>query len=343
MNVLDLYRADGYAPRRVAATSGGEFAGPCPCCGGQDRFRIWPASGTHGRWLCRHHCGQNSRGGDAIQYLRDFRGLGYGDACRSLGIEPAMKTLSVNKSSTGLVWAPRHLTLPALAWSERASACVAWAEKQLWSDLGKRGLEHLTSRGLQEHSIRKARLGLVPESLWLERTAFGLPGELEEDGSQKQLCISAGVSIPTFVAGQVAALRVRQWEGGYRAVAGSAAATPMVIPGGPAAIVVESNLCAILVDQAAGDLVTTVALGSASTSPDQRTWSTLAKSEAVLISLDNDEAGRRAAKGSAWVARLGPLARLHPVPKGKDPTEYHQHGGDLRAWIAAGLAGVTPN
>ena len=28
--------------RRVASTNGGEWAGPCPFCGGHDRFRVWP-------------------------------------------------------------------------------------------------------------------------------------------------------------------------------------------------------------------------------------------------------------------------------------------------------------
>ena len=30
------------ALRKVAATNGGEWAGPCPFCGGDDRFRLWP-------------------------------------------------------------------------------------------------------------------------------------------------------------------------------------------------------------------------------------------------------------------------------------------------------------
>ena len=28
--------------RRVATTSGGEWSGPCPGCGGTDRLRVWP-------------------------------------------------------------------------------------------------------------------------------------------------------------------------------------------------------------------------------------------------------------------------------------------------------------
>ncbi len=38
---------------RVAASGGGEYAGPCPLCpggGGRDRFRVQP---QRRRWLCR--------------------------------------------------------------------------------------------------------------------------------------------------------------------------------------------------------------------------------------------------------------------------------------------------
>jgi hypothetical protein len=39
MNILDL--AEKHVDlKRVASTKGGEYAGPCPGCGGDDRFRV---------------------------------------------------------------------------------------------------------------------------------------------------------------------------------------------------------------------------------------------------------------------------------------------------------------
>jgi len=35
--------------KRVATTGGGEYAGPCPMCGGRDRFRKWPLYRGQGR------------------------------------------------------------------------------------------------------------------------------------------------------------------------------------------------------------------------------------------------------------------------------------------------------
>jgi hypothetical protein len=40
------------ALKRMASTNGGEYAGPCPFCGGTDRFHVWPAGDPPG-WWCR--------------------------------------------------------------------------------------------------------------------------------------------------------------------------------------------------------------------------------------------------------------------------------------------------
>ncbi len=45
--------------RKVAATNGGEFAGPCPFCGGKDRFHVQP---NKNRWLCRGCTGGRWKG-----------------------------------------------------------------------------------------------------------------------------------------------------------------------------------------------------------------------------------------------------------------------------------------
>jgi len=47
--------------RHIASTNGGEWAGPCPFCGGTDRCRVWPNQ-EGGRFWCR----QCEAQGDAI-------------------------------------------------------------------------------------------------------------------------------------------------------------------------------------------------------------------------------------------------------------------------------------
>lgn len=51
--------------RRVARTNGGEWAGPCPLCGGEDRLRTWPRPPSgHPRAWCR----QCRASGDALEW-----------------------------------------------------------------------------------------------------------------------------------------------------------------------------------------------------------------------------------------------------------------------------------
>jgi hypothetical protein len=71
--------------RRVASTNGGEWAGPCPFCGGIDRLRCWPNADGKGRFWCRK-CGKH---GDEIDFLRLTEGIGYLEACKKLQIFPS--------------------------------------------------------------------------------------------------------------------------------------------------------------------------------------------------------------------------------------------------------------
>jgi putative DNA primase/helicase len=58
-------------------TKGGEFAGPCPWCGGEDRFVVWP---NHPSGKPEFMCRQCGKSGDAIQYLRDRHDMSFHEA-----------------------------------------------------------------------------------------------------------------------------------------------------------------------------------------------------------------------------------------------------------------------
>ena len=57
---------------------GRELVGPCPVCGGNDRFAVHP---TKGLWNCRHCV----RGGGAIALLRHVEGCSFREAVAALG------------------------------------------------------------------------------------------------------------------------------------------------------------------------------------------------------------------------------------------------------------------
>ena len=83
-----------------------------------------------------------------------------------------------------------------------------------------------------------------------------------------------------------------------------------------------------------------LALGSASLRPDAEAHARLEAAPFVLVALDADDAGDKAA-WTWWTTHYPPeKVRVWPVPEGKDPTDAWRAGWDLRAWIEGGLPPV---
>lgn len=63
--IINVIESAGVKLRRACRTDGGEWAGPCPLCGGRDRLRVWPnPESGHPRAWCR----QCLRAGDALDW-----------------------------------------------------------------------------------------------------------------------------------------------------------------------------------------------------------------------------------------------------------------------------------
>lgn len=325
MTLLDLVQVN-IQLQRVARTNGGEYAGPCPFCGGRDRFRVWPNQ-AGGRYWCRV-CGKH---GDAIQWLRDTRGLSFREACAELEIDPRSRPETQRTAFT-----PREITPANALWQKKTDSFLAQARWDLWKN--QDALRWLHGRGLAEETIEAADLGWNLIDLWENREAWGLEPEKNEKGKDKKLWLPAGLVIPLIENGQVKRLRIRRPEGKSRYVIVSGSDTrPMVFDQQQRNFVmVESDLDGLLINQEAGDLVGTVALGSVQIKPDEDTDRLLRQAALILVSLDFDEAGAKASWGY-WIEKHGHRAKRWPVPVGKDPGEAFQKGLSIRAWVEAGL------
>lgn len=343
MTLFALLEQDGIRLKRVAGTNGGEYAGACPWCGGRDRFRAWPEE-DGGRFWCRG-CGKT---GDAIQYLRDFRGLSFKEACLELGREPSAKVVEnvrhggqvqhVAPNGDGL---PVTKPSPSLKWQERAGAFLNQAVETLWKN--KEALSFLHGRGLRDETIRAALLGWNPKDRYEDREAWGLESLQDEKGNVKKLWLPAGLVIPLRVAGAVLRLRIRRTAGDprYVIVSGSDMRPMTFHLERQSLAIVESELDGFLIDQEAGDLVGVVALGTATAKPDRELNGLLRRASSILVSLDFDEAGAKASWGY-WLSTY-PQTRRWPVPVGKDPSDYFHKSGNIRAWVEAGLSSEKPS
>lgn len=305
--------------RRVASTNGGEWAGPCPFCGGEDRFRVWPNHPDgKGRWWCRR-CGQS---GDAVDYLRARDGLAYREAMERLGLtggQPVSRqTVATRQRETG--------TLPAdpagPTWDPKAAERIpATCKATLWEDRGERARSWLARRGLREETLRAWRIGYNPA-----------------DRRIGSLFVPRGIVIPCFVDGALWYLKVRRpvpplpgakyqqvKGGGKRALFGLDH-----LDGKRVVVICEGEFDALLLRQEAGDLVDVVALGSATVRPSPRFLAYLLGASHWLVATDRDNAGE---KGGAWWGDFSARVRRVRPLQGKDLTDFYQEGGDLRAWV----------
>ncbi|NLV24012.1 MAG: hypothetical protein GXY54_04420 [Deltaproteobacteria bacterium] len=301
-----------------------------------------------------------------LQFLRKVEGMSCPDAHVALGRECTSTTCEVRdrcrlgesrQSHVKRLWpgrdtpkavqekrrsfTPEPAADPADTWRGKALALVTWAHDQLLTHGDQ--LDQLRRRGIPLDAVQSFGLGWMPEDLYRSREKWGLREEIsDKTGHKKRLWIPQGLVIPCFVNLAVHRIRFRRPEGEprYYCLPGSGNDSLIVNPQGKAHVIVESDLDAFAVAYAAGDLAAVVSLGSSSTKPKQNAWEVLVKSPCVLVALDSDDAG---AKAAAWWIDTLSTAHRWPVPKGKDPGDYYRdHGGDLRAWVMAGLQRHCP-
>lgn len=341
--------------RRVATTGGGEYAGPCPFCGGNDRLRVQPNTDRGGQWFCRQCTGEPGDGGrwhDAISYVMKRHSLDFLPACQRLAGPAALpktsrgvRTKSQRKPAVNTGIAP-----PSREWQRAARAAVNEAHKQLMIGCGwirenpiqahqntksywrcapaaARAYKSLQSRGLLKHTIVAAQLGFNPE--WKEV----LPGHR----------LAPGITIPTFAAGQLWCVNVRttkqvyQRTGNkYMAMTGSTKKSLYQADDLLAArygVEVEGELDALLLKQEAGDLIGVTTMGSAKSLPHR--WRVyFGHLAGLFVFKDQDETGKQGQAG--WIKWARPMP---PGPaEGQDITDYFLAGGDLRQWVMEALA-----
>lgn len=343
MNILDLVRQDGLYFKRKGATNGGEYAGPCPFCGGTDRFVMWPLK--RGKRGGSYWCRQCGKYGDAIQYLKEFHGMGFREVCNYLNVNPDQLTPLVRHE---YVWTPREPGMPCEVWRKKAGVFLKEAIGALWSGNGietRRWLQEM--KGLHEDTIHTAMLGLNIKKIEKKRESWGLePMMNEKTGKPRTIWLPAGIVIPCIHDGEVIRLRIRRFnaERGkhYIVVPGSDMRAMVFGPDSESMCIIENEIDARLLYQEAGDVTGVVAIGSAGARPDRDTDRILRKSKVILVSLDFDALDSKGKRAGAthyhkfW-SRQYIQSRRWPCPIGKDPAEAFCAGLNLRIWIESAL------
>jgi hypothetical protein len=195
-----------------------------------------------------------------------------------------------------------------------AETLVNDAAERLWRPEGTKALAYLNNRGLDDATIKAARLGWTP-------------GVMVPYGDGDQCYRTQGVCIPWFDGSRLTRVKIRDPDAPqarrYKEVFSYRPAiypSPEVIRPGRPLIIAEGELDRLLLDQILGDLAGVVTLGSASARPDAQVLGLMMTATPWYIALDADVAGDKAV--GAWP----PTAiRVRP-PEGNDWTDIHAGG-----------------
>ncbi len=349
MNVLELVQKETGNRYKPKGSAGKEYAGKCPFCqAGEDRFLLWPEEN-------RYWCRRCERKGDAIQFLRDYKHLSFVQAKEYLGegSDCCDRTNHNNNNNhnndnyhnnhnndteASFTLLPKEAqTQPGESWLEPASAFLSLCQAELYASPQVKALAWLQGRGLTARTCADAGLGYNPADCYLERAAWGLSPEQTKEGRAKRLWLPRGIVIPWMVDGELWGIRIRRPVGDpkYYWIPGGTPAlycADTLTPERPA-VIVEGEIDALTIAQAAGDLAAVVATGSTHGGRRTRWLARLAATSAVLVAYDADDSGEGAAH--YWISALSNSRRWRPY--WADPNDMARAGVDIRAWIAAGL------
>ncbi len=345
MNVLDLAQQK-VKLRKVSSTKGGEWQGPCPACGGQDRFHVWPMENDGGG---SYWCRSCEKAGDSIQFLRDFEEMTFKEACAKLNItvpdqpgQPGRNLQAIVKKEKQEFTPEAHVA-PADLWQEKAEKFLIWSQRHLANNA--KVLAWLAARGIGRTAAENGRLGWNPgedgKDIYRHRKTWGLQEVLKEDNKPKMLWIPVGLVIPHIVDRVIYRLRIRRPEGEprYYVIPGSSMATMVIEPTRRAFVIVEAELDGIAV-ASQNQLAGAVALGALGAKPDKAACEVVQGALQILNALDYGDIGggaKAAERAMQWWKEHFDRCDRWPVPQGKDPGEAFKMGTDLDQWIKAGL------
>jgi len=148
-----------------------EFAGPCPFCGGTDRFHL---QSDLGRWFCRQCTGEPGDAGwqDAIDYVQRRNGLNFREAVAHLNGGTLVVSTIVHAPLAGhappagrtpLTLKRKRPNWRTAAWQENAWHLVRCAQRRLNSVEGEAGQSYLLGRSILPTTWQTWGLGFSTE------------------------------------------------------------------------------------------------------------------------------------------------------------------------------------
>ena len=302
-----------------------EQYGPCPFCGGVDRFHVRPDDNL---WFCRHCIGDPQDNGwcDVIEYVRRKYQTDFIGALQALGV---CQDLSADEQRTLRPITPTkpgRKSKPEIAfadWQVMAMDAAIAAQSALAHHSKAR--HWLNQRGISDQAIAEYCLGYTPG------------GEV----CGVQFKMGRGIVIPHWhrLRNTLYALKVRRpvpsgQPNKYYCATGSRPSASLYnadsLVGREICFVTERELDAIALHSQIGDWAAVVTLGSKGARLDERWLPELMPIKRFYIATDQ---GEDEAAATYWLSLVGQRGKRVFFPEGcKDACEAAMAGVELRGW-----------
>jgi DNA primase len=297
--------------------SGQWYIGPCPFCGGRDRFNLKQAD-TGWVWFCRK-CGEGKYH-TAVDFMLRSGGM--------TGIKEAYKPgKEPQAAKTG------RTLIDEARWQERANRFIDQSCYDLFLGDYKKPLEYLTLNRKLEEGV------LVRELVGYNKADRYEAGEQWGFEKNRNIWLPRGIVFPClFSSLEIASLKIRRpdHKPKYYKLPGSQPGvfgyrnlryTGLIA-------MTEGEIDCLTLEGEIGDLTGVCTLGSATDdlkNLDLVRWGfPFVAADTIFLFFDNDDSGRRGAQ------RLGVIdkAICEKPPDGfKDINEMHCRGLDIPAWF----------
>jgi hypothetical protein len=315
--LLEMVQRDTRMSKKCAQ----EWSGPCPFCGGRDRFSV---NLKRDKWFCRG-CGEGYWH-DAIDYVCRRDNVSTAEAIKSLeGEQSSVKTR-----------APKT-DIDRVKWISRGMRFIEDCHHTLYSKEGRRALRYLHNRrGLTDQTIDAWRLGFNSVNRYDQADVWG---------TKDNVWLARGIVIPCF-PDRLRSIKIRRSKNdpgpgpNYIQVKGSKnwlfGAESFV--NCMQAFLFEGELDALLAWQEWGGVGLGFGAFPAGKNFSLQWFKYVVGIEMFFVAHDMDKAGRDSAtKLAEFSDRMIPIS----FPMGNDLGEFFEQGGNVFEWIYDSLGSVN--
>lgn len=317
--------------------AGNWYIGPCPFCGGQDRFNL--KKGEKGWvWYCRR-CG-DGKYHTVIDYALRREGSGkVGQALEFLiGGKYGARAKNVQRAPVPAKEGAEGL-LDMNRWNRRANQFIDECMYELWWGADQRGLDYLRlKRGLKERVVFDYFIGFNRHERFEDGEGWGF-------SDHRRVWLPRGIVLPCFYRDmRVAYLKIRRAAGKPKYVKAAGSKSGVFgfrdLPGSEMIAITEGEVDCMTLHQEAGDVLGVCTLGSANEgfkNLDLAAWGLpFITAGRILTLFDNDEPGRL---GARKFFDIDKLVNGRPLEGYKDINEMLVGKEDVFRWIVK-LMGV---